>query len=131
MEVITGVCEDNLRIDAAFQPLEDVLDRAADVGQEAVPEVVHLDARVSGTGQERSGARPGLDASFARRREDDPVDLEVGIRSREREQRSPAPDLDVVCVAADREDATQRLSCREAQQVRPRATVTRDVHRPA
>ena len=72
--------EDELRIDAALQILEDLLHLAADVGQEAVPEPVHLDPRRAGAGEERLGARPRLVAPLAGRREHDPVDLELGVR---------------------------------------------------
>ena len=117
--------EHELRVDAALQILEDLLDLAADVRQEAVAEVVHLDTRRAGPGQERLGARARLVAALTRRGEDDPVDLELRIRPRERQQRPAATDLDVVRVAADREDATRRLSCRQVQHV-PRATLHGD-----
>src|SRR5262249_22315188 len=82
---------------------------------EAVAELVHLDARLGDPVEERGRAGPRLLAALARRGEDDPVDLEPGVRPRQREQRPAAPDLDVVRVAADREDATRRPGCREVQ----------------
>ena len=45
VEVVAGVREHELRVDARLQVLEDLLDLAADVRQEPVPEPVHLDPR--------------------------------------------------------------------------------------
>ena len=110
VEVVTGVGEDELRIDAPLQILEHLLDLAADVGQEAVSELVHLDASRGGSREERLRARPCLRRALPGGREHHPVDLELRIRRDEREEGSSAPDLDVVRVAADREDAAERLS---------------------
>ena len=45
VEVVAGVREHEVGIDASLQILEHVLHLTADVRQEAVPELVHLDAR--------------------------------------------------------------------------------------
>ena len=79
--VVARVREDDLRVDPALQVLEDVLNLAADVRQEAVSELVHLDVHVRGAGQERGRARTRLFGAIARRSEHDPVDLELGIPS--------------------------------------------------
>ena len=111
VEVVAGVGEDELRVDPALQLLEELLDLAARVGEEAVPEPVDLDAR-------RARRRRGRPAALARA--SSPRSPEAasttqstsrpGFERVERQQRSAAADLDVVGVAADREHATQRLS---------------------
>ena len=75
VEVVARVGEHELRVDAGLQILEELLDLAAAVGQEAVAEAVHLDPCRRGGGQECVGARARLLAALARRREHDPVDL--------------------------------------------------------
>ena len=121
MEVVAGVGEHDLRIDPQLQRLEEIFDLCARIGEKAVAEPVHLDPGGSEPGKKGSGAPPGLLLSFSGRREHDPVDLEGRVRAGERQQRSATPDLDVVRVTADREDATRWLSYREMQHPRPPA----------
>ncbi len=102
-----------------LQLLEDVLDLAADVREEAVAEAVHDDVgspRRRGTPRRSRGlvsrARPARRAR--------PSHLELRARAREREQRAAATDLDVVRVAAD---ARARVgAARRASRARARAS---------
>src|SRR5215831_4310316 len=75
MEVVAGVSEDDLRVDAPLEPLEDLLDLPADIRQKAVPELMDLDTRDSGVLQEGSCARTRLVLAGAGRGEHDPIDF--------------------------------------------------------
>ena len=85
----------------AFKLLEDVLHLAADVREEAVAEPVHDHVGSRAPREEHLRARPRLALPLALRAEHDPRHLELGLRAREREQRRPAADLDVVGVRAE------------------------------
>ena len=91
---------------ASLQILEDVLDLVADVGEETVAKPVDDHLRALGCGEECLTARPGLVLTHPLGPEHDPRDLEVRVRPRECEQRCATPDLDVVGMRAEHEDAT-------------------------
>ena len=105
VEVVPRVREDEIGIDV-LQPLEDVLDLPADVragsrrgtrGRERRPTPRRRGTPPRSPAPRRS--RSPLAASTTQ------VTSSSGTSSREREQRPPAADLDVVRMTADREDA--------------------------
>jgi hypothetical protein len=69
---------------------------------------VYRDARGTRRREEGLGARARLLGALALRCEHDPVDLEVGNSPGQRQERPAAADLDVIRVAADRENPVQR-----------------------
>src|SRR4029079_4541873 len=87
-----------------LQLLEDPLYVAADVGEKAVAEVVDVHLRTGRPLQKRLGAPARLGVSIAARAENDPADIYARQRLDQGEERSAAPDLDVVGVADDREE---------------------------
>ena len=100
VEVVPGVREDELGVDARLEILEDILHLGGRVRQVSVPERVDLDRSIPGIRQHLRGARAGLVTSLAGRSEDDPVDRDVGLRVTEREDGAAAADLEVVGVSS-------------------------------
>jgi hypothetical protein len=105
VQIVAGVGEHEVGLGQLLQPFERLFDRAAEVGEEAVAEVVHDDL-CTGLAEERGRALPGLVLAAAGGRENDPGHLEAGDAAREREQGRAAADLDVVGVAPERENTT-------------------------
>ena len=90
VEVVTRMGEDDLRIDAELQLFEDVLHLAAAIGQESIAKVVNVDPEFGhGLAEERVGARPRFGLALVPRGEDEPVDLELGVRNARARAESP------------------------------------------
>ncbi len=78
VEIVTRMCQDEIRVDPGLQALEDVLHRAALVGQIAVAKREDLDRRIVNARQELLCAASRLVNTIAVGREHDPVDMDVG-----------------------------------------------------
>ena len=113
--VVARVREHEIGVDA-FQILEDLLDSLADVRHERVPEPVDDDLGAGRARQEVLGARPRLALPVTVRAEHDPRDLEVGVVADQREDGAAATDLDVVRMAADRQQASKRRLAAEERE---------------
>ena len=99
----------------ALQLLEDLLDVAADVREEAVAKLVHAARPTSARRQERGRARPRLVGALARAQRARPTSPSSSrLGAREREDRAAAADLDVVGVTADA--STRRNAARRRPQ---------------
>src|SRR5262249_18561570 len=110
VQVLARVREHDLRVGAPRKILKDLFDLTALIGKEAVAKAVNLDLRPRRRCEEGPGTRASLSLAFVPRRQDDPRHLEIARRACEREQRAPATDLDVVCMAADGKHAAPRLA---------------------
>src|SRR3984893_15825049 len=99
------VREHDIRRWEILQGLEGVLDGRIFSGEEAVPEVVRQHARVGGTLQKASGARPQFTLTLAARAEHRPGDVPSAPAGEQFQERSAAADLDIVTVSAETQNA--------------------------
>src|SRR5262249_47237871 len=91
-----------------LEPLEHVLHLPSAIREVAVSELVDANVDFAHAYEERVGGSLCLVAAGAARRKHHPGDVESRDRSRERQERASASDLDVVCMAADREHSLER-----------------------
>ena len=92
---------ENSRLSAS----KNVLDLAAVVGEEAVPEVADDDARLGAPSRSASALASRLGGALAVAAEHDPADLGDRALLDQLQDRAAAADLDVVGVGAEREQA--------------------------
>ena len=109
VQIVPRMRQDELGVDACLEHLERLLDLPADVRKEAVAEAVDDDLAGGSVREERRRARSSLVGSCSFGSEHHPGHVQVRARSREEKQGRAASDLDVVCVASECEDASQRL----------------------
>ena len=107
MEIMPIVREDDVRVDESLQVLEDVLDLATEVREEAVSKSMDDHVRPACRLQKDVPALPRLRLAHALRTQHDPRHLELRLCTCQRQQRGPTADLDVVRMRSDQEDPTE------------------------
>src|SRR5262249_36477447 len=116
VEIFATVGQDEVGRVLPFELLEELLDLGADVGEEAVAEILADDFLLSRLGEEPSRALECLGLPLAGRcSEHAPRHFRSAILLEQPQQRAAAPDLDVVAVRAQAQDFQGRAALREAE----------------
>src|SRR5437879_6254441 len=103
--IVAVVRQHQIRSGLFLDLLEDPLDSGALVREETVPEILDPDALFARALEKQRRASPSLGPPLDPCREDHPVDLDGRRPAEEVEDQTAAPDLDVIGVGAETQDA--------------------------
>src|SRR6266404_782302 len=105
VQIVSVVREDDVRRYPPLQVLEELLDLAADVWKETVPEALHDDVLMLRVGEDTVAGGYRLAVALPTGTQHDPVDLGFVMGREQTQERPAAADLDVVAVGADTQES--------------------------